>query len=329
MQFIQKLTAYGLPLLIGTSLFLSLSSCKKVEEVTPTVNSVFSILDSELVEEAFPDPSGSNGNQPVISDISNNGSIVAGGTNLITINFEDPQEDAEFVLVSMDGEDGYYRSPISSNDGSASMTMLLDQDLIENALALLFSVMDEKGHVSEHYTVPVKRVEAGTGNLQVSLSWDVDNDIDLHLVQPDGEEIYYGNEGSSTGGRLDLDSNAGCFIDGVRNENITFDEEAVVLAGDYIVRVDFYEDCTFWGTGSKTNYSVVAYLEGQLVASTTGRNPVTGVFAPGTATNGGEGDGVEVMRFNVPRQIGKTDLIVIDYGFTARKRKAATNPKVQ
>lgn len=312
--------------LIVSFLVLTFSSCQKSDPVTPTVNEVFSLLNAELIEEVFPEPSGKESNQPVISNIAGNSSILAGGSNLLTVTFEDPQDDAEFVYVSMEGEDGYYRSPISSND-NISLTMLLDQDLIQNALALYFSIADKKGNISEIYTVPVTRIEAGTGNLQVSLSWDIDNDIDLHLVQPNGEEIYYANDESSTSGLLDIDSNAGCFLDGVRNENITYGDDAVVLAGDYIVRVDFYDECVFGG--AETNFSVITYLEGNIVATSSGSNPFTGSFTSGTADLGDEGSGVDIMKFNVPQQIGKKEIVLIDYGFTARKRKAANHPKLK
>ncbi|MDB4286080.1 hypothetical protein N9933_02140 [bacterium] len=312
--------------LICAILLLGLSSCKKAETVVPTVDSIFSMVDSELVDEVFPEPSGKDSNQPVITSVQGNGSVLAGGTNLITVNFEDPQDDAIYVLVSMEGEDGYFRNNIPSGS-NVSLTMLLDQSLIQNAISILFSIEDKKGNVSEPYIVPIKRVDAGTGNLQVSLSWDIDNDLDLHLVQPDGEEIYYGNDASGTGGLLDTDSNAACWIDGVRNENITYGEGAVVLAGDYIVRVDNYEECLFGG--AKTNFSVVAYVEGKIVATTSGSNPGSGVFLTGTSDFGEEGSGVDAMQFNVPQQIGKKDVVVIDYDFTARQRRAANNPKLQ
>ncbi|MEO0473040.1 MAG: hypothetical protein AAF206_25725 [Bacteroidota bacterium] len=314
---------------LAACLALVVSSCGKTETVEPTVDEAFSMVAGELVSESFPKASGGSGKRPVVTEVSGNGSVLAGGTNLIRVSFEDPQDDAAFVLVSMEGEDGYYRNEITANRSSVDVTMLLDQALIQEELSLLFSIEDAQGNVSEAYEVPIKRVEAGTGNLQVSLSWDIDNDIDLHLVQPDGEEIYYGNPGSTTGGLLDVDSNPICIIDGIRNENITYDEDAVVLAGEYIVRVDHYAECMLGG--QETRFSVVAYLQGDVIAATSGTNPVSSAFASGTQTFGGEGDGVEVMRFDVPTQINKqeSDIVVIDYGYTMRRRLAAQNPKVK
>ena len=34
-------------------------------------------------------------------------------------------------------------------------------------------------------------VQVGTGDVQISLSWDVDSDVDLHVVDPNGDEIYW------------------------------------------------------------------------------------------------------------------------------------------
>ena len=48
------------------------------------------------------------------------------------------------------------------------------------------------------------------------------SDVDLHVVDPRGEEVFYGHPNSASGGRLDLDSNAACDLDHKRNENITW-----------------------------------------------------------------------------------------------------------
>ena len=58
------------------------------------------------------------------------------------------------------------------------------------------------------------RVKAAGGKvdgiLRVSLSWSNYDDLDLHLIEPDGNRVYYGNRGISLcGARLDVDMNAG------------------------------------------------------------------------------------------------------------------------
>lgn len=49
---------------------------------------------------------------------------------------------------------------------------------------------------------------AKTGDVQVSLSWDNFNDIDLHVVAPSGERICFSHRASRCRGLLDVDMNA-------------------------------------------------------------------------------------------------------------------------
>ncbi len=50
----------------------------------------------------------------------------------------------------------------------------------------------------------------GGGDIQATLRWSGAADLDLHVVDPSGEEIYYSDPAAESGGQLDHDANAGC-----------------------------------------------------------------------------------------------------------------------
>ncbi len=107
----------------------------------------------------------------------------------------------------------------------------------------------------------------GTGEIQTNVTWDTKADIDLHLMDPSGKEIYYGSRNSTTGGQLDLDSNAGCSSDGPRAENIYWADGLIVPRGEYVLRVDNWSSCG----APATNYVVTINLRGLPPKIFTGR----------------------------------------------------------
>jgi uncharacterized protein YfaP (DUF2135 family) len=49
---------------------------------------------------------------------------------------------------------------------------------------------------------------AESGYMQISLSWNDTNDIDLHVHTPTGEKVWWQKRESRSGGRLDVDANS-------------------------------------------------------------------------------------------------------------------------
>ncbi len=76
------------------------------------------------------------------------------------------------------------------------------------------------------------------GNLQITLGWSSGADLDLYVVDPGGEEIYYGNDSSASGGALDRDARGAC-TDGQTGENVYWSGSPP--GGHYIVRVNYFE----------------------------------------------------------------------------------------
>lgn len=89
-------------------------------------------------------------------------------------------------------------------------------------------------------------LNGGSGPIQVTLRWGQGEDLDLHVIEPNCE-VFYGNKQGCGGGRLDLDSNAGCTLDNVDIENVIYTNPdggiLVPPTGLYTVKVDFYANC--------------------------------------------------------------------------------------
>ncbi len=266
-------------------------SCKEDDpepEVEYNLNTeYFTVSDAAYVQDMFPEAS--SGTVPVIDVINGNTSVIPGGSNPIAIQSND---DISKILIGVSGVGGYYSLPATGKTtGLYQFIILMNQTLAVDTFNIIIAIQTADGIVSEYSIITVSLVQVGTGKLQVSLSWDQANDVDLHLIEPNGFEIYYGDATSSNGGILDLDSNAACSIDNVNNENITYSDTSVVEAGEYIVNIDLWSNCAI---PDNTSYYVTAYYEGALLSTSFGENPYSGTFDPQ------DYEEVTAMKFNIP-----------------------------
>ena len=260
-----------------------------------------------------PVPAASGDTRPSIM-ISGNNNVVNGGVFDLEIAPEDP--DVQYVVdtlyVSLQGEDrGYYEldlPTVATTAVRAASVTVRPRRVVCATNNPPCAPIRLRGHVLRELTheeiplaiqmaipgpvptitPPVHRVldviQVGSGEVQVSLTWNVESDVDLHVVDPAGDEIYWSHRMVDSGGELDLDSNAGCSIDGIKNENITWSTESAP-SGTYIVRVNYWSSC---GVES-TNYTVRINNGGE-----------THVFEgtlTGRGNRGAEGSGFEIARF--------------------------------
>lgn len=93
------------------------------------------------------------------------------------------------------------------------------------------------GDVADSIKERVKQAGGNvTGDLRCSLSWFNHDDLDLHMVEPGREEIYYGHK-RSLAGELDVDMNAGCGATRVPVENISYETTRNMTDGVYSLYV--------------------------------------------------------------------------------------------
>jgi outer membrane protein OmpA-like peptidoglycan-associated protein len=128
-----------------------------------------------------------------------------------------------------------------------------------------FGNSGKKDADNEELNRRLTREGAQTGDLQFSLMWNNYNDLDLHVTDPKGEEIYFSNRTSSTGGLLDVDMNVrykiGRFSD-APVENI-FWAYGSAPSGHYKVTVVHYLNHNQDGCRDPTPFTVRVRCNGQ------------------------------------------------------------------
>ncbi len=132
--------------------------------------------------------------------------------------------------------------------------------------------------------------DLGSGEIQVTLLWSTGDDLDLHVIDPEGNRVFYDNKVADMGGRLDRDDpgDATCQSTDTRAENIFWDDAAP--RGTYTVEVkNFRVDQGESPCGGLTQARLVVRVDGEVV-----RDQVVTVGADGPMTFGLAPSGVEV-----------------------------------
>jgi hypothetical protein len=108
------------------------------------------------------------------------------------------------------------------------------------------------GNGSEH----VRGVQVKVGDPQFTLIWDTGVDLDLHVIEPGGSEIYWENRNGAQGGELDVDD-----IDGFGPENVYY-MQGKGPPGDYKWFVHYFGGLA--GVPTPTTWKVRIKHKGQI-----------------------------------------------------------------
>ena len=131
-----------------------------------------------------------------------------------------------------------------------SWTMLPQPEEAASTPALVFN---------PELTRRLQREGAKTGDVQLSLLWNNYNDLDIHCIDPSGEEIYYSHKQAQSGGELDVDMNAGGPRSNEPVENIYWPGGGAPK-GKYRVFVNHYAN---HGNADPTAFTVGVLVEGR------------------------------------------------------------------
>ena len=145
----------------------------------------------------------------------------------------------------------------------------------------------------------VKAAGGKGGNLQISLGWNDRNDLDLHVVTPTGQRVFYATPKSRDGGQLDVDMN----VQGETTspvENITWGENTP-SDGQYLVQVHFFAKHS---RSSKSEFSVRVQIGDDI-------RVVSGTASPGRLT--------QVATFDIQ----ESRCVALDVNITQRDEQEA------
>jgi len=199
------------------------------------------------------------------------------------------------VAVYVEGIDGYYLAELPYELTSVSAVVTVAGRAPVRNFEVVFALADGNGAFGVGDATAVSVIDVAGGDIQVSVAWETVADVDLHVVDPNGEEIYYGNRSSSSGGQLDIDANAACGTSSLFQENVGWDAQSAPT-GQYTVRVDYWSGCGV----VQTDYIVTVYLRSDTpaVPGSPGSGVLlfTGSFT-GEGTFGGHGSGVPITTF--------------------------------
>ncbi|NUO54251.1 MAG: hypothetical protein HOV80_35855 [Polyangiaceae bacterium] len=192
------------------------------------------------------------------------------------------------VAIGLRGDIGYWILPaglpsvIEPDLPSFTTSLEVSPDLPVRQHQLWVRASDEDGRFGPAATAMLDTVVTSIegARLVFSLSWDTHSDLDLHVIDPSGVEIYKRDinsyvppkpgeppdpvGASDAGGVLDFDSNAECVIDGHCQENVVWRAEPP--RGRYVVRVDTFSLCGENGA----SWVVQAVLDGAVLGEARG-----------------------------------------------------------
>ena len=211
-----------------------------------------------------------SGSEPLVRQVALMTNQVAPGQESVPVSGS--VENGSAVLIGLSGDSGHWIVPTTVADVSLpdnydfSVQMTFSPLTPFGAHQLIFRPVAADGTLGPAQVYPLAiapPLPTGSVDLLISLEWDTESDMDLHVDVPNPDdptkpiEIWYKApvgvpipgpsdppvtpDQVAAAGYLDFDSNAACVIDGRRQENVIFPMPP--LAGDYTVRVDANSLC--------------------------------------------------------------------------------------
>jgi hypothetical protein len=272
---------------------IALAGCWPTASSDPGIGDALFVDGAQFRPGDFPAPNGG----PAILRVSTAHTSVIVGQNREPLHGTlDPA--AQAAIVGIAGVPGAWIATAGPPDfdtpGDASLhaTFGVTDALGLGPFTLEIAAVDAAGRIGDAQMIDLTADEAPPpmGDLVVMLEWTGAADLDLHVVDPMGDEAWVGHPNTwqvpqpgspgvdpcawATGGILDHDANANCTRAANPREDVIWTTRScnnmpvtpVIPAGTYTVRVDALSLC---GDASEP-WAVSVYHEGQLIGGARG-----------------------------------------------------------
>jgi hypothetical protein len=261
---------------------LSLASCDDATTPDEALDAQLRVKGGQFFRGDMPiDESG-----PTVKSVSLSPIVHPGAAGRTCSGEMDPAATA--VALAIAGDSGYWIVPAGLPDVTArtfptfAAELGFSSTLPGGRRNFLARGVDGAGHFGPAFVEPldVAATPRPTGRFVIALTWAAPVDLDLHVVDPLGVEIWKRNinsyeppppgappEAPNTphpGGVLDFDSNAQCVPDGRHAENVVYADKPP--SGHYTARVDTFSLCGNVGA----HWRVEAFLDGASIGAAEG-----------------------------------------------------------
>ena len=231
--------------------------------------------------EYFEGPIDCTNNGPEVISVDLSSNTISASKTLAPLKGA-TQNSATSVAIALEPDRGYWILPTGIADVTApgyptfDTNLSFSEELPPGKYQLHICAVNSAGVVGPKQSRDLIAIEPRSQTinapLYVRLRWDTQADLDLHVQDPLGNEIWKGDISSATGpddihgGLLDIDSNAACVIDGRRTEIAQWPKQP--MPGHYLVRVDTFSLCeqTF------ANWTVEVWLKGKVLVRANGES---------------------------------------------------------
>ena len=178
-----------------------LAGCDKPEATSSTTGSITDLVTGVSVRggsvsgslEQGAVPTGTLGPTASVAGIT---AAVNGGAAAMDVAGSDTYTR---LLVSALGTDDYYSVPLPTGSTLENVVVSVSPNVNGNQLRLRYSLEGANG-IGPYLEQTLRIVRAGSGDFQASVAWTGASDVDLHVFDPTGEEVFFGNREGASGG---------------------------------------------------------------------------------------------------------------------------------